>query len=107
MKSHNPLKFILSLLIVGTSLFYGKMFGQNSMVEWIRPDQSSAPALWGIKGGIVIGLWPTAIENKEGPSSGGPRGLMRMGYEFMGKIYQLNFIAIEPLYLSLNICLRC
>jgi hypothetical protein len=62
--------------------------------EWIRPSTANDPAVWGIKNGIVFGLWPFNIET--GAKGGGPRGLIRVGYEFKGNIDHINFIAIEP-----------
>ena len=51
--------------------------------------------MWGIRNGIVVGFWPGAIENLKQSSNGGPRGLLRIGYEYMGLIYHINYIAIE------------
>jgi hypothetical protein len=44
--------------------------------------------VWGIKGGIAVGLWPT----------GGPRGLLRIYAPYLGqpRLRMINFIAIEP-----------
>jgi hypothetical protein len=65
-------------------------------VQWIRPDSERSLPVWGIHNGIVVGLWPAAIE-KGGPGAdGGPRGLLRIGYEYMGIVYLINYIAIEP-----------
>jgi hypothetical protein len=65
-------------------------------VQWIRPDNESSPPVWGIHNGIVVGLWPAAVE-KGGPGSdGGPRGLLRIGYQYMGAVFLINYIAIEP-----------
>ncbi len=65
---------------------------------WIQPADEKSPPIWGIHNGIVVGLWPAAIE--KGPAdanTGGPRGLLRIGYEYLGTTYLINFIAIEPL----------
>src|ERR1700684_1339745 len=56
----------------------------------IQPDGSpSAKPIWGIPGGISVGLWPTP----------GPRGLIRIYTPYLhqsnGRI--MNFIAIEPI----------
>lgn len=59
---------------------------------WIRRDST----VWGIRNGIVVGFWPGAIENLKQSSNGGPRGLLRIGYEYMGLIYHINYIAVEP-----------
>lgn len=68
----------------------------SSQTEWIQPLDEKSPAVWGIRDGIVFGLWPSAIESTREGGSGGPRGLIRIGYEFKGRIYHINFIAIEP-----------
>jgi hypothetical protein len=66
--------------------------------EWIRPSDERSPPIWGIRHGIVVGLWPAAIEpSYPGGLTGGPRGLLRIGYEYMGTVYLINYIAIEPL----------
>lgn len=58
--------------------------------KWIVPAEGDAslPA-WGIKGKIMVGLWPT----------GGPRGLIRIFTPYVagGKQSRINFIAIEPI----------
>src|ERR1039458_10235056 len=57
---------------------------------WMHPDGSpSAKPIWGIPGGISVGLWPTP----------GPRGLIRIYTPYLhqsdGRI--MNFIAVEPI----------
>lgn len=64
--------------------------------EWIRPDHSGSAPVWGIRNGIVVALWPAAIENARPGNDGGPRGLLRIGYEWKNVIYHINYIAIEP-----------
>lgn len=68
----------------------------SARVEWIRPVNEKSPAVWGIRNGIVFGLWPYDIENPVKEKEGGPRGLIRVGYEFKGHIDMINFIAVEP-----------
>lgn len=65
-------------------------------VPWIRPDNAKSPPVWGIKNGIVVGLWPAAIESLTPGADGGPRGLLWIGYEYMGMVYHINYIAVEP-----------
>lgn len=60
--------------------------------DWILPEDESGPAVWGIRGGIVFSLWPYPVE----PNIGGPRGLLRIGHNFKGRTYMINFIAVEP-----------
>ena len=45
--------------------------------NWIRPENSRSPSVWGIRNGIVIGLWPYGIETSGEKQGGGPRGLIR------------------------------
>jgi hypothetical protein len=51
------------------------------------PGQASEP-VWGVKGGIAVGLWPTP----------GPRGLLRIYAPYLGQPHGrvINFIAVEP-----------
>jgi len=68
-----------------------------SSANWIRPENEKSPPVWGIHGGIVVGLWPASLEGAANGADGGPRGLLRVGYELNGIIYLINFIAVEPL----------
>jgi hypothetical protein len=57
---------------------------------WIVPAQGAASEpVWGVKGGIAVGLWPT----------NGPRGLLRVYAPYLGQPpgRMVNFIAIEPI----------
>ena len=66
--------------------------------RWIRPDHAVDEAVWGIENGIVFSLWPYGLENREQrPYGGGPRGLIRVGYQYGGETYMINFLAIEPI----------
>jgi hypothetical protein len=56
---------------------------------FLRPAEGTgAEPVWGIKGGIAVGLWPT----------GGPRGLIRIYTPYLGQGRRrvMNFIAVEP-----------
>lgn len=90
------MKRYLLVLLVFVALIVSKAGGQTKVLEWIRPDQPHDAALWGIRGGIVFSLWPYGLESQEQVFGGGPRGLIRVGVERGGKIYLLNFLAIEP-----------
>lgn len=72
------------------------MSAQAQETQWIRPDHAGSPPVWGIRSGIVVALWPAAIENIRPGADGGPRGLLRIGYEWKNVIYHINYIAIEP-----------
>jgi hypothetical protein len=52
------------------------------------PGDASEP-VWGIKGGIAVGLWPTS----------GPRGLIRVYTPYLGqaRLRVMNFVAVEPI----------
>ena len=63
---------------------------------WIRPENAKSPPVWGIHDGIVVALWPASLEGTVPNSEGGPRGLLRIGYEFKGTVYLINYIAAEP-----------
>src|SRR3546814_8465703 len=47
--------------------------------QWIRPADGNDPAIWGIRDGIVFGLWPYGIESGQDAIGGSPRGLIRVG----------------------------
>jgi hypothetical protein len=56
---------------------------------FIRPSGASGDRpVWGVRGGIAVGLWPT----------GGPRGLLRVYAPYLGQPdgRVFNFIAVEP-----------
>jgi len=66
---------------------------QQGQPEWIRAgDQGTL--IWGIKGGVVIAVWPSGFRQE---GVGGPRGLFRVGYERDGEMRLVNFIAVEPI----------
>jgi hypothetical protein len=71
------------------------VLAQNK-VNWIMPDPSNRQQTWGIPNGIVFSLWPYGVETGD-MGNGGPRGLLRMGHNYQGKTYLINFIAIEPI----------
>jgi len=57
---------------------------------WIAPAQGQpSQPIWGIKGGIEVGLWPLR----------GPRGLIRVYAPYLGNPagHVINFIAVEPI----------
>ncbi len=63
--------------------------------EWILPDPPARP-YWGVSGGIVFTVWPGSIYYGDRDGLGGPRGLIRVGYESAGAAYMVNYIAVEP-----------
>lgn len=62
--------------------------------EWVRPGINSDSGVWGIEGGLKFAVHPSGFTG----GTGGPRGLIRLGYP----VYQdggydlINFIAVEP-----------
>jgi hypothetical protein len=62
--------------------------------EFVRPAKADDLLIYGIKGGICVAVHPSALD---GRPQGGPRGLLRVGYEEGGKYYLVNFLAVEPL----------
>lgn len=66
--------------------------------DWVRAGINAQRPVWGIPGGIHVAIWPASVGEDGG--SGGPRGLLRIGYPVSedGKETGLvNFIAIEPI----------
>lgn len=68
---------------------------QELSSKWIRPETAFGSKVWGIHNGIVFSIWPNGVESGD-KGTGGPRGLIRVGYEYQGKVYLINYIAIEP-----------
>jgi hypothetical protein len=57
--------------------------------SWLRPAPgATSEPIWGIEGGLSVGLWPTSS----------PRGLLRIYTPFLGQPpgRMLNFISVEP-----------
>ncbi len=91
-KTANCLFFVIVWLAFSTTLNAQNI---SSKVNWIRPEIGSGSKTWGIHNGIVFSLWPNAVETGN-KGTGGPRGLIQVGYEYQGKVYLINYIAIEP-----------
>lgn len=91
--------YVNSFLVLGMLFsFFGycpsvTQGSQGAKTEWICPDKRGK-LIWGVKGGAVFAVWPTGFQ-KEGV--GGPRGLIRIGYERNGKMTLVNFVAVEPI----------
>jgi hypothetical protein len=62
--------------------------------EFVRPAKADDPLIYGVKGGICVAVHPSALDDRP---QGGPRGLLRVGYEEGGKYYLINYLAVEPL----------
>ncbi|HMG66558.1 MAG TPA: hypothetical protein VK588_02695 [Chitinophagaceae bacterium] len=92
------MKLIFSIVAFIILLFALVAGAQQSPVttSWIRPENEKSPPVWGIHNGIVVGLWPASLDALVPGSDGGPRGLLRIGYEYKGVVYLINYIAVEP-----------
>jgi hypothetical protein len=62
--------------------------------DFIQPRKAGDPLIYGVKNGIVVAVHPFALDAR---NDGGPRGLLRVGYEDDGRYYLINYIAVEPL----------
>src|SRR5947199_9937241 len=72
----------------------GLMCCSSATAEFIRPAKPADPPIFGVKGGIVVAVHPAALD---GRPAGGPRGLLRVGYDDGGTFRLINYIAVEPL----------
>ncbi len=63
--------------------------------DFIRPEKPGDPLIYGVKKGICVAVHASGLGS--GRPQGGPRGLIRVGYEEKGRYYLINFIAIEPI----------
>ncbi|MBI2302145.1 MAG: hypothetical protein HYU66_24845 [Armatimonadetes bacterium] len=63
--------------------------------HWLRAGLNVDRPVWGFRDGLLVGLWPGAVE---GVGDGGPRGLIRLGYPVGEPPHHelINFIAVEP-----------
>ena len=91
----NKNHFIASFIAIGLFVLTWPSIAQ-AQSHWIRPENVKSPPVWGMHGGIVVGLWPASLEGTIPDSEGGPRGLLRVGYELNGMVYLVNYIAVEP-----------
>lgn len=64
--------------------------------QWIRPADAESAAVWGIRGGIVFGLWPYAVETGWPEARVRPRGLIRVGYEQNGLTFYFGITRKTP-----------
>ncbi len=94
----NKIKISCTLAILSLLMLDNASTAQQtqSKPSWIRPENAKSPPIWGIHDGIVVGLWPASLEGTIPNTEGGPRGLLRIGYEFKGVMYLINYIAVEP-----------
>jgi hypothetical protein len=99
MNRKSVLRSTVSVLLVAVTLTRGvaeiraenkgdREVGQTSEERWVRPDNNEQRPLWGVRGGICVGLPPLP----------GPRGLLRIYAPYLDqpKNHVINYIAIEP-----------
>lgn len=97
----NATKWTFSLLITVSLLLSGCSYSELTTSgfgvvsdQWIMPDSDEDMPVWGIKKGIVLGIYPSRLSF--GDISGGPRGLFRVGFESNGTLRFVNFMAVHP-----------
>jgi len=76
-------------------LVFGVAGPQNaSAADWVRAGLNTNQPLWGVRGGLLWAVPPGGFGG-----SGGPRGLIRLGYPIStnGAYSLINFIAVEPI----------
>jgi hypothetical protein len=86
-------------LVVAAVLAAGRAMGADPPPNLAKPEEdgpflrppagTDAEPMWGIKGGIAVGLWPNP----------GPRGLIRIYTPYLGQGRHrvMNFVAVEPI----------
>lgn len=67
--------------------------GTAQAAEWVRAGLNTNQPMWGVRGGLLWAIPPGGFRG-----SGGPRGLIRLGYPIAtnGGYRLINFIAVEP-----------
>lgn len=62
--------------------------------DWVRAGLNTNQPVWGLRGGLQFAIHPGGFRG----ATGGPRGLIRLGYGVLSNgVYDLvNFIAVEP-----------
>lgn len=65
-----------------------------ALAPFVRPAKIGDPLVYGVRDGIAVALHPFGLDARE---RGGPRGLIRVGYQEDGKYHLINYIAVEPL----------
>ncbi|HPQ69838.1 MAG TPA: hypothetical protein PKW95_11980 [bacterium] len=68
-------------------------FGEDD--PFIRPMSAGDYPIWGVRDGMVMGIAPARVGLGR-DDVGGPRGLLRMGFEEDGALYFINFLAVAP-----------
>jgi hypothetical protein len=84
--------WIIECLAVGLATMCGALGADG---RWVRSGLTTNAPIWGIEGGLQFALHPGGFTG----GTGGPRGLIRLGYPTLTNAnYDLiNFIAVEPI----------
>ncbi|HOX58908.1 MAG TPA: hypothetical protein PLC99_18645 [Verrucomicrobiota bacterium] len=77
-----------------TLLFGAAAAGNAPAADWVRAGLNTNQPMWGVRGGLLWAIPPGGFRG-----SGGPRGLIRVGYPIAtnGGYELVNFIAVEPI----------
>lgn len=101
----NLLRLPFFILITGSFLLSGCAYSELTTSgygetgdQWIMPDSERDMPVWGIKKGIILGIYPTRMSFLD--IDGGPRGLFRIGYESNGTLRFVNFMAVHPVFVG-------
>lgn len=86
MAHHRPLHLLLTIILI--------LVGSPAEAAFIRPATKADPLVYGVKNGIMVAIHPFGLDDR---TRGGPRGLIRVGYQDGGKYYLINYIALEPI----------
>ena len=82
---HLAVVFVSAAVLVAASV----ATAADPSAGYVRPTGLAADRpVWGVRGGLAVGLWPT----------GGPRGLLRVYAPYLGQTgdRMINFVAVEP-----------
>ena len=80
----------LQLLLLSSFLL---CLGGAASADFIRPVNDDDPLIYGVRNGICVAVYPYALDDRE---EGGPRGLIRVGYQAGGEFHLINYIAVQP-----------
>ncbi|MHA3774458.1 hypothetical protein ACXR0O_23270 [Verrucomicrobiota bacterium sgz303538] len=82
------------VLLVTVAITVFVCVARAQAVDWIRAGVNTEQPVWGLRGGLQFAIPPGGFTS----GSGGPRGLIRIGYPTLpeGRCDLVNFIAIEP-----------
>jgi hypothetical protein len=80
------------LPLVLSGLFLLSLCGV-ACADFIRPMNPGDPLIYGVRNGICVAMYPNALD---GRPMGGPRGLIRVGFQEEGTFHLLNYIAVQP-----------